>query len=297
MAGPSKIHITVIKMAHQNYMLKQLFLIVLLLSPSPALAWAEYAHRTIAGIAETNIDSTTKARMNDLFQSAALLGTPKCDLKNISDASVWPDCVRRDRLRWGYTSPWHYQNVDICKPFDLKSACRNGNCVSTQVDRNAALLKDKSLPAHIRLEALTFLVHFVGDMHMPLHSGDRSDRGGNDVSAAYGIIEGRMNLHWLWDGPLAERAITDGPEMVRHYSAEEKSEKSLGTTDFWAMQAWQISRDYSYPTAEDQPSCGSKLKTRGKVDNDEIRTLIPIARLQIKRSGLRLARLLEEALR
>ncbi|MEP3225897.1 MAG: S1/P1 nuclease [Parasphingorhabdus sp.] len=278
-------------------MIKKILFVVLFCASSPAWAWGSYAHRTIGEIAEANIDPVTKSRMDQLFQAAALLGTPQCDLKNISDASVWPDCIRRDRLRWGYTSPWHYQNVDICKAFDLKSACRNGNCVSAQIDRNAALLKDKSLPPHIRLEALTFLVHFVGDMHMPLHSGDRSDRGGNDVRAAYGAIKGRMNLHWLWDGPLAERAISDGPNMVRRYSAEEKADKSFGTTEFWAKQAWEIARDFSYPTAEDKPSCGPKITGRGQIDNDEIRALIPTVRLQIERSGLRLARLLEESLK
>ncbi len=268
----------------------------LVLLPTPALAWGEYAHRTIADIAKANLDPVTKSRMNQLFRSAALLGTPQCALNDIGDASVWPDCVRRDRLRWAYTSPWHYQNVDICQPFDLQSACANGNCVSAQIDRNAALLADKALPAHVRLEALTFLVHFVGDMHMPLHSGDRSDRGGNDVSAAYGIIEGRMNLHWLWDGPLAERAISDGPEMVRRYSELEKAELSAGSTDDWAMQAWQVSREHSYKTAEDAPSCGAPLTRRGLVDNAEIPALVPIARLQVERSALRLARLLDDAL-
>jgi hypothetical protein len=278
-------------------MLKYLTAVLCILLSTPALAWGSFAHRTIAEITEANMDPLAKARMNALFQSSPLLGTPQCDLKNIQDASVWPDCVRRDRLRWGYTGPWHYQNVDICKPFDLKSACANGNCVSAQIDRNAALLKDKSLPAHVRLEALAFLVHFVGDMHMPLHSGDRSDRGGNNVRAAYGIIEGRMNLHWLWDGPLAERAITDGPHMVRRYSAEEKAALASGMTESWAMEAWQISRDHSYKTAEDADSCGPPLTRRAIVDNDEIPALVPIARLQIKRSALRLARLLEETLR
>ncbi|OAO03862.1 endonuclease [Sphingomonadales bacterium EhC05] len=278
-------------------MLKYLTAVLCILLSTPALAWGSFAHRTIAEITEANMDPLAKSRMNALFQSSPLLGTPQCDLKNIQDASVWPDCVRRDRLRWGYTGPWHYQNVDICKPFDLKSACANGNCVSVQIDRNAALLKDKSLPAHVRLEALTFLVHFVGDMHMPLHSGDRSDRGGNNVRAAYGIIEGRMNLHWLWDGPLAERAITDGPHMVRRYSAEEKAALASGTTESWAVEAWQISRDHSYKTAEDADSCGPPLTRRAIVDNDEIPALVPIARLQIKRSALRLARLLEETLR
>ncbi|MEO9599866.1 S1/P1 nuclease [Parasphingorhabdus sp.] len=269
---------------------------LLALLSTPALAWGEFAHRTIADIAEVNLDPVAKARMNKLFQSASLLGTPKCDLKNIQDASVWPDCVRRDRLRWRYTGPWHYQNVDICKPFDMKSACANGNCVSSQIDRNAALLADKSLPAHIRLEALAFLVHFVGDMHMPLHSGDRSDRGGNDVSAAYGIIEGRMNLHWLWDGPLAERAITDGPNMVRRYSDSEREALASGTTELWAMQAWEISRNHSYATAEDAPSCGPEMEQRAMIDNKEIPALVPVARLQIKRSALRLAGLLNDAL-
>lgn len=268
----------------------------LVLLPAQAYAWGGYAHRTIADITEANLDPVAKARMNTLFRSAPLLGTPKCDLKNIQDASVWPDCVRRDRLRWRYTGPWHYQNVDICKPFDMKSACANDNCVSAQIDRNAALLADKSLPAHVRLEALTFLVHFVGDMHMPLHSGDRSDRGGNDVSAAYGIIEGRMNLHWLWDGPLAERAITDGPNMVRRYSESESEALAAGTTELWAMQAWEISRDHSYKTAEDAPSCSPRMDQRAMVDNDEIPALVPIARLQIERSSLRLAKLLNDAL-
>ncbi|MGB5484248.1 S1/P1 nuclease, partial [Parasphingorhabdus sp.] len=272
-------------------------LALLLLLPSPALAWGEFAHRQIAAIADANIHPDTKSRMIGLFAVARLLGTPQCDLKNIGDASVWPDCIRRDRLRWGYTGPWHYQNVDICQPFDLKSACANGNCVSAQIDRNAALLGDDSLPAQVRLEALAFLVHFVGDMHMPLHSGDRSDRGGNDVSAAYGIIEGRMNLHRLWDGPLAERAITDGPELVRRFGEPEKTELATGTTELWAEQAWQISRDYSYRTAEDASSCKPPSTQRAVIDNDEIPALVPIVRLQIERSGARLTRLLDGALR
>lgn len=278
-------------------MLMRFVIIGLLLTASPSFAYGEFAHRTTAAIADKNIAAVTKQRMHRLFQSAALLGTPKCDLKNIGDASVWPDCIRRDRLRWRYTASWHYQNIDICKPFELPRACRSGNCVSAQIDRNAALLKDKSLPAHVRLEALAFLVHFVGDMHMPLHTGDRSDRGGNDVSAAYGIIEGRMNLHWLWDGPLAERAITDGAKMVRRYSRSERADVAKGTTEDWAKEAWQISLDFSYPAVEDKPSCGTKLSERGKVDNDEIRNLIPVQRLQIERAGLRIARLLDGSLR
>lgn len=263
---------------------------------SPLMAWGGYAHQTTADIAQQNISAKSRAEIRRLMQSEALLGTPDCQLKSLRDASIWPDCIRSDRVRWGYTGPWHYQNVDICKPFNMRSACANGNCVSAQIDRNAALLADKNLPDHIRLEALTFLVHFAGDMHMPLHSGDRSDRGGNDVDAAYGAIEGRTNLHSLWDGPLAERAISDGINLAVRYDNETRAKITAGSTEDWALEAWQVARDYAYPTAEDKAACGEPLKSRAIIDNDEIVKLIPIARLQIQRAGLRIAMLIDKAL-
>lgn len=263
---------------------------------SPLMAWGGYAHQTTADIAQQNISAKSRAEIRRLMQTEALLGTPDCQLKSLRDASIWPDCIRSDRVRWGYTGPWHYQNVDICKPFNMRSACANGNCVSAQIDRNAALLADKNLPDHIRLEALTFLVHFAGDMHMPLHSGDRSDRGGNDVDAAYGAIEGRTNLHSLWDGPLAERAISDGINLAVRYDNETRAKITAGSTEDWALEAWQVARDYAYPTAEDKAACGEPLKSRAIIDNDEIVKLIPIARLQIQRAGLRIAMLIDKAL-
>ena len=64
-----------------------------------------------------------------------------------------------------------------------------------------------SLPMRERLMALAFLVHFMGDLHQPMHAGDHGDLGGNKVAANYGVIGGRTNLHSIWDGWLAERAL------------------------------------------------------------------------------------------
>ena len=172
-----------------------LILIALLLAPlAPAQAYWEYGHETVAKIAQANMSAKARANMQRLLRAAPMLGTPKCAMRNIGDVSVWADCIKGDRVRWGYTNSWHYQNVDICKPFDLKSACADGNCVSAQIDRNFALLSNKALPAHVRLEALAFLVHFVGDIHQPLHAGDHADRGGNDLKTTYGVMPG-YNLH------------------------------------------------------------------------------------------------------
>lgn len=270
-------------------------LLAILAPLSPVQAWGEYGHKTIAGISEANMSPLARTRMRVLFRAADLLGTPKCALKDIKDASVWPDCVRRDQLRWSYTNAWHYQNVDICKPFDLKTPCAGGNCVSAQIDRNFALLKDKSLPANVRLEALAFLVHFVGDLHQPLHAGDRSDRGGNDVKANYGIIPG-SNLHSVWDGALAERSISAAPKLVRHYNAEEKAFLGTGNSVDWSEEAWQLSRDNAYPRALDGNACGTPLTYPITIDEADVGASRGALRLQVQRAGMRLANLLNAAL-
>jgi hypothetical protein len=143
-------------------MKRLLIALLALVAPlAPAQAYWEYGHETVAHIAQANMSPNARANMQRLLRAAPMLGTPKCAMRNIADVSVWADCIKGDRRRWGYTNSWHYQNVDICKPFDLKSACADGNCVSAQIDRNFALLSDKALPAHLRLQALAFLVHFV----------------------------------------------------------------------------------------------------------------------------------------
>ncbi len=275
-----------------------LTLILSSLIAQPALAWGEYAHQTTADIAQANISPNSQRIIKKLFASEKLLGTPKCALKNLRDASIWADCVRRDRLRWGYTAPWHYQGHDVCQPWDPDTACANGNCVSAQITRNAKLLADKSLPDHVRLEALAWLVHFTGDMHMPLHSGSRDDLGGNRIAAAYGIVKGRMNLHWLWDGPLAERAISEEPNIARKYSAVYRSQMAEGSVADWQLEAFTVSRDIVYPTAQERETCLAPLAEgeRAIIDNQEIVDLAPIARDQVRKAGLRIAILIDQAL-
>lgn len=270
-------------------------LLVLLTPLAPAQAYWEYGHETVALIAQTNMSVKTRGAVQRLLRAAPLLGTPQCPLRDMKDVSVWADCIKGDRIRWGYTNSWHYQNVDICKPFDLKSACADGNCVSAQIDRNVALLKNKSLPAHVRLEALAFLVHFVGDLHQPLHAGDHEDRGGNDLKASYGVMPG-YNLHSVWDGLLADRALSAAPAIARRFRADEKSAMAAGSTRDWSMENWAVSRDIAYRRAVDGDPCGPKPQMPVTIDEADVAASRAALRLQVERGGLRLARLLEDAL-
>jgi hypothetical protein len=237
-----------------------------------------------------------RAHMQRLLRAAPMLGTPKCAMRNIADVSVWADCIKGDRLRWGYTNSWHYQNIDICKPFDLKSACADGNCVSAQIDRNFALLSNKALPAHVRLEALAFLIHFVGDIHQPLHAGDRADRGGNDLKTTYGVMPG-YNLHAVWDGLLADRALSAAPFIVRVFSPTEKAAVVQGDVRSWSEENWAVSKNIAYPRAMDGDPCGAKPTAPVVIDEADVAASRAALRQQVERGGIRLARLLDEALR
>jgi S1/P1 Nuclease len=269
---------------------------VLALLPAPARAWGFYAHQQTAAIAEANVSPQVRAKIARLLAFEKELGTPDCPLKTLKDAAVWADCVRGEGWRWGYTAAWHYRTAPICAPFNPRANCSGGACVTAQITRAHRVLADERLPAPIRLEALAFLVHFAGDVHMPLHSGDNEDRGGNDRETDYGIIPS-LNLHWIWDGPLAERAISDPADpVVRRYSPAERAELAGGTPDDWGRESWEIARGFVYPTAFDADDvCAVPLPDKTALSQEDIVRGVPIAKRRVQQAGLRIADLLESA--
>ncbi|TMM47148.1 S1/P1 nuclease [Qipengyuania marisflavi] len=266
-----------------------------LLAPLPVLAWGSYGHETSAQIALANMSPQSRAQVTRLLRASPQLGTPGCALATLEDASTWPDCLRRDGWRWGYTFAWHYQTQPVCEAYDARKNCPGGNCVRAQIERSQRVLADESLPDAVRLEALAFLVHFVGDIHMPLHSGDDGDRGGNDRVVDYGIVPA-LNLHWIWDGPLAERAISSAqPALVRRYSASERAELGGGSIADWGRESWEIARDIVYPGAFGRQPCAGNLPDETALTQDAIVAALPIAERRVTQAGLRIAVMVDAA--
>ena len=258
-----------------------------LLAPANAQAWGFYAHRTTAEIAEANIRPETRAGIARLLRAAPLLGTPECPLDDLGDASVWADCLRGQAWRWAYAFAWHYQTQPITTPYEARANCSGGACVSAQIERNARILADEGLPEPVRLEALAFLVHFAGDIHMPLHSGDHDDRGGNDRETAYGIAPG-LNLHSIWDGPLAERAISSArPSLVRQYSSAERAALGGGGAADWGSESWALSKSFVYPNAFDCDPCAGELPSQTALTQDDIAAALA-EKLAIQKIGMQI---------
>ncbi len=291
--------------------LTRLGLPLALLFPQPALAWSDFAHRLTGSIAWSQFTPAARAEVKRLLRAERRLDTPECRLASIEDASVWPDCVRgRYSGRFAYSAPWHYQNISVCGDFDINAACTNGDCVTAQIPRQQAILADRGRQAHERLQALSFLVHFTGDMHQPLHLGDKSDLGGNAVRAAYGFkAPERMNLHRIWDSDLAERALTEPPAITpERITRAEARVYTAGPTDtaarvgIWARDVWEISRAIAYPELQGYPdSCPiaaaqRRSLPRGMVTPGYITRATPGVRDQVAKAGSRIALLVNEAL-
>ena len=271
---------------------------------APAEAYWEFGHQTIAQIALKNVRPRTARAVKALLAKSALLDTPTCSATTIEGASTWADCVKPLKNpdgtpRFGYAYGWHFQDVEICEPFEasLAAACKDGNCVSAQIDRDVATLKDKGASEKDRIQALVFLIHFVGDLHQPLHAGEKHDEGGNKVAASYnGYEPRRFNLHSIWDGPLAERAITSGPTLVRRFPAAERAKVAAGTVTDWSRESWQVAHDSVYASAIPDGDACAATPAKVTLDAATIDRLVPVARLEVERGGLRLAKLLDEAL-
>jgi hypothetical protein len=128
---------------------------------------------------------------------AEILG-PNTTLASISS---WPDQIRRSRPE---TAPWHYIDVPIDRPHvDMARDCPKGDCVIARIEDFERVLGDPATNPQQRREALMFIVHFVGDMHQPLHCSDNKDKGGNNVKTDF--FGKPMNLHSVWDDGLLRR--------------------------------------------------------------------------------------------
>src|SRR5262249_21036969 len=206
-------------------------------------AWGPKGHAIVADIAASRLTPAAKKNLQ------LLLGDD-----SLASISTWADQVRKERDE---SYNWHFVDIPKDAPgFDRQRDCfrpqdthKNAltdhhNCVVDRIEMFQKILGDESASRADRLEALKWIVHFVGDLHQPLHAIDEA-RGGNDIKViAWGSEQCgnySCNLHWTWDQLLLEHTGYSEEDYVRHL---EKLivEKGLaaqagGTPEQWANES------------------------------------------------------------
>jgi hypothetical protein len=179
----------------------------------PAQAWSELGHRMIGDLAEQRLSPAAREAVGEL-----LAGESEPTLGGVA---AWADALRhRDPARFRISSRWHYINArgGGCS-FDEARDCAEGGCVVSAIKAQRRIVADRRQPREARRDALKFLVHFVGDLHQPLHAGPREDSGGNGFQVSLRRASERAgsagrreapstgtNLHVVWDSHLLASA-------------------------------------------------------------------------------------------
>lgn len=265
-----------------------------------ALAWSALGHRMVGAIAERHLTPQAEARVREL-----LAGEPDPSLAGVA---YWADALRnQDPPRFKLTSKWHYINAQGggCD-FDEARDCPDGNCVVAQIEKQRAILADRTQPRDARRDALKFLVHLVGDVHQPMHAGDRTDAGGNQyqISLATALepeayardkyLDGVMgtNLHSVWDYYILGAAgFGAGGDAVAPYANRldalpwpPSNEAPLFAPMAWAKESCRlIEARHIYPDGH-------------KLDDAYLDAMRPLAEQRIRQAAWRLAAMLNETL-
>ncbi|MDI9072040.1 S1/P1 nuclease [Xanthomonas oryzae pv. oryzae] len=250
------------------------------LQPTTALAWGPQGHRLVARIAETELSPQARAQVAQL-----LAGERDPTLHGVA---TWADELREHDPDLGKRSgPWHYVNLgEHDCAYSPPRDCPDGNCVIAALDQQTALLADRTQPLDVRRQALKFVVHFVGDIHQPMHAGYAHDKGGNDFQLQ---IDGKgSNLHSLWDsGMLNDSHLSDDAYLQRLLALPTAATMSAvlpPPAAAWAQASCKIAITPDvYPSAHVLPST-------------YIATYRPIAETQLRIAGDRLAAILNATL-
>jgi hypothetical protein len=275
-----------------------------LLAAGRTFAWGDLGHQVTALIAYRHLTPAARAGLDALLASDTDALTPA----DFASRASWAD---RSRSTHRETAAWHYVNIEIDQP-DINRACYNfpalstgqaaslgpaEDCIVDKIEEFAAELKAPATTPAERLLALKFLIHFVGDLHQPLHASDHHDRGGNCIALSPSPDGGVSNLHAFWDITVVDALGSSPPQIAAALDAtitqDEITRWNQGTVRSWTLEVSQLSlKDaYSLPA---KPTCSAPgsialtvaYQEQAKIDAAE----------QIKKAGIRMAGLLNQAL-
>jgi len=155
-------------------------------------------------------------------------------------------------------------------------------------------LKNRDAAPQERLLALEFLLHFVGDIHQPLHASDDHDRGGNQKRVNAPGIE-TNNLHHYWDTDFVARLGSSdagiAQRLIHGISETQRAQWSSGTPADWARESFAVARDHTYgrlPAADD--------RNHYQLSTAYVDDATTVVADRLSRAGVRLAMVLNQAL-
>lgn len=268
----------------------------LLLSPGRASGWGKEAHEVTGKIANAHLKSKARRAINDLLAGH--------EFRSIGDGrlSNWADSIRGSsffRQKYPNAPKWHFIDVDVnadLATLDLSTFCPNGDCALGAIKKFRGKLNDPQETLQNRREALFFIVHFVEDIHQPLHCAERNDdRGGNLVRVRMPHDNHVTNLHKVWDTEIVQDAMdplttTDyAAKLINTITPDIKAKHQAGKLEDWILDSHKLARTVVYDIGKPDKHGVHRLT------DDYVDKATEVIEEQLIKGGLRLAKFLNDA--
>lgn len=241
------------------------------------VSWGVTGHRTVGLIAENHLTPQARAAVQSLLDSGTL-----------ADASTWADEVR-NQAKYRHTSSWHFLNLPLGLTYTQFQQQVEGT--ANENVYSALLKEEKDLASsatsrETKIEALKFIVHFVGDLHQPMHVSRAEDKGGNTIQLNY---DGRgTNLHSLWDSKLLEHQGLKETQLAAQYDHATPAQIKQWQSDPLMQWIWE-----SYQASSKLYTEVDAMKSRS-IGDEYYQAHIAIIQDRIEKAGIRLAGVLND---
>lgn len=249
------------------------FLVFLVAFTAQADDWGKTGHRATGAIAEQYLNKKARKAIAQLL-----------DGESLALVSTYADDIKSDTLYRAY-GPLHYVNIPFDQTYDTHPHSEKGDIVQA-IDHCIATLKSDIATKEEKAFQLRLLVHFIGDLHQPLHTGISEDKGGNDFQVRW--YRDGTNLHRVWDSQMIESYGMSYSELATNMPQLTKKERiamASGTHRDWLEDSRVVVKDIYANT-----TVGEKLGYRYMYD------YFAVLKGQLQKGGVRLAALLNEVL-
>lgn len=236
-----------------------------------AVFWGKNGHRVTGKIAEMHLSRRAKKSIDKILKGQSL-----------AFVSTYADEIKSDKKYNKYYS-WHYVNMDLDQTYEQAEKNPQGDLV-TGINTCIAVLKDKNASEEDKNFHLKLLVHFIGDLHQPLHIGRKEDKGGNDVQVQW--FGSGTNLHTVWDSKLIDDYEMSYIELANN--ADELSKKQIEAIEKGSVIDWVNEVHVVTNEVYNSVKVGENLRYNYAYDH------FGTVRTQLQKGGIRLAKVLND---
>ena len=294
-----------------------LSLILLALSFQSLPAWWDAGHMVVARIAYDKLKPDARKEADRL---ASVLARDYPHVNNFVAMAPWPDDLKESGVR-AYDS-WHYTNIPY-NPYGIALPTQPKVDVIWAIAQCQSILRSPHTADIEKARFLAFLVHFVGDIHQPLHTTTmylQSEPGGNLGGNTFKLKGSHSSLHKLWDdgcgflsdyqdiNPYGEdnealnkdelnRLGKLAREITKAYPPKAIKNVTETDPDFWALEGHKLAVRYGYRGVNgEQDGKTQYLLPGGTPSQVYLSRAQEVVRERLAAGGYRLARILNSLL-